>query len=131
MRQTIEGTHKGEVRLVGSFRPNGASIPTVIRANWILSIAYAATGIWTITMKPAFRKCNRVLSCIVKARFGALEDESVQCGELDMDAGTIIVRGQTPSTGAAVTIASDADNWIDIDLVLKYNKAPDGSLFTT
>lgn len=130
-RQTIEGPHKGETRLVGSFQPNDTSAPTaaMLRGALIESVAYAATGVWTVTIAERFRKCPRVLACFVKARFGALEDLGVQCGELDMDAGTIVIRGFAISTGAAATIDDDDDNWIDIELVLKYNTAPDGSNF--
>lgn len=129
LRDTIQGPHKGEIILAGSFRPNAASAPTVYRGNWISSIAHTATGVWTITMKEKFRGWQGIVACAVSLRMNALALTILQFGAIDLDAGTIIIRGATESGGtlAAADIASNANNWIDVVLHLKYDKSQDGS----
>lgn len=132
-RQTLESSHKGELRFAGSFRPNGSSTPTIWYGNWISSIAHTATGVWTITMKEKYRGLQGILAAIVSARFNALSLTVIQLGAIDLDAGTIIIRAATESGGtlAAADIASNANNWIDLDISLQYTKTPDGSGITT
>lgn len=128
-REPIEGCHKGEIRLVGSFRPNGSSTPTVWYGNWIYSIVHSATGVWTITMKSKYRGWQGILGMFVSLRFASLSLTLAQFGAVDLDAGTIVIDVATESGGtlAAADIASNAANWIDIELVLKYDKSQDGS----
>lgn len=132
-RQTLESTHKGEVRLSGSFRPNGSSTPTVWYGNWISSIAHTATGVWTITIKEKYRGLQGALAILVSARFNAFSPTVIQLGAIDLDAGTIVVMAGTESASdiAAADIASNANNWIDLELCLQYTKTPDGSGITT
>ena len=128
-REIIQGCHKGEIRLSGSFRPNGSSAPTVWYGNWISSIAHTDTGVWTITMKEKFRGWQGAFAMLVSARFATLSLSIVQFGAVDLDAGTIVIDVATEGAGtlAAADIASNAANWIDIELVLKYDKSQDGS----
>ena len=131
LRSTLETCHKGEVVLAGRFRPNGASTPTVWYGNWISSIAHTATGVWTVTIKPAFRGMVGHHAAQLSLMSNALVATAIQFGAIDWSAGTIIIRGYTTTSGAAADIASNANTWIDLLFVMKYMKIPDGDLLVT
>ena len=125
----IKVSNNGLVEHFGSFRPNAASAPTVVKGI-AASVAHTATGVWTVTL-PAWMKGTAfsVVGLFVAARFSALSGWVVEGGAIDLSAGTIIIRAGTwaGTTIAATDIASDAANWIDFRLVLKATKLPDGS----
>ncbi len=129
-RHTIETPHVGNVFLPGAWRPNLASATAAanIHANWISSVAHTSTGVYTITMKDAFKKLNLV-SVIATLRMGTWDDSIAQVAAVDMAAGTIVVNTAKEAAGAlALTdIADDASNWVDMILVAQYNNCIDGS----
>lgn len=130
-RQTAETTHKGELKLSGSFIPNSASTPASsgIRGNWISSVAHTSTGVWTITMKAGYRGLRGILGALCSLQLNASALSFVQLGAIDLNAGTIVVRAYTESAGsfALADIASDANNRISVELTCKWLPVADGS----
>lgn len=127
-------SHIGEVHLEGSFKFNGASAPTTIRANWIDSIAHTATGKWTITMKEQYRGWQGLLSGQATLQINADGDLSfAQLGDFDASNGTLVVRVFTEASGtlaaADVAAGSGNGNWGHVSLKLKESTAVDGSGF--
>jgi hypothetical protein len=123
-RNTIEGPHKGEVRLSGGFRTNAGSSPTVIYGNWISSVSRTGAGTYTVQMKNEFKG----LHCIGKQatlQLAAPGDSKVVLGAYDASAGTQVVA--TITTAAAADIAANADNIVWLELVVSYGRIADGS----
>ena len=122
-------SHKGVIELDGIFWPDTASNPSDIIGNWIDSVAHSATGVWTITMKEKYRGHIGLLGCQVSLSMNALGLSIIQFGAIDLAAGTIIIRAATESGGtlAAADIAANANNFIAVKLVLKFEKSQDGS----
>lgn len=130
-RQTVETTHKSIVTLEGSFIPNGSGTPAAsgIIGNWIDSVAHTSTGVWTVTIKEGFRGFQGITSKHLTLQFDTASPSLVQYGAIDLDAGTIVIRVYTESTGtlALADIAADPDNRIDILIHAKSSPIPDGS----
>lgn len=123
-RQTVETSGKSEVRLSGGFRTNGASSPTVLYGNWILSVARTAAGTYTLTVKRDFRFLDLV-SKQCSLQLAAAGDSKVQFGPYDKTAGTQVVI--TITGVAAADIAADANNIVWVELIARYGTVPDGS----
>lgn len=123
-RQTLEGPHKGELLLRGGFAPNAALAPVALYGNWIESVAHDSTGVWTVTIKEAFRDMDNFgKQATVQLASGAAA--AIQFGAYDKAAGTLVVRNYTG--GSLADIAADANNIIWLDLAMRYGNVPDGS----
>lgn len=127
-KQTLEGVHKNEVILTGGFYPNGSSTPATVVGAWISSVAHTATGVWTITIAERYR-AYALVSAIVSLRMNALGLSIIQFGAIDVSSGSVIVRVATEGAGTLVAadIAANANNFIDVMLVVKTNNTPDGT----
>jgi len=130
-RQTAETTHKGEIRLSGSFIPNTAGTPAAagIRGNWIASVAHTNTGIWTITIKAGYRGLRGLISAHCSLQLASAALSFVQLGAIDLAAGTVVVCNFTEGAGtlALADIAANANNRICVELVCKWLPVKDGS----
>jgi hypothetical protein len=124
LRQTIEGVHKGELRLSGGFRPNGGSNPSVLYGNWIESVTRNGAGDLTVRLKKPFRNMD-CLSKQVSLQLSTAADSKVQLGPYDKAAGT--QRVFTITGTAAADIAANADNIVWLELTMRYGNVPDGS----
>jgi len=132
----IYSTHLGVVRLCGRFYPNGASAPTKFYGNWISSIAHASPGIYTITVKPAFRAAMSLLGSFLSLNVpvGGLATYRLAFGPIDLSAGTVVVHSYSDADGyygapILADIAAEASTFISVELVLKETALADGSGF--
>ncbi len=116
---------KDPVRLTGRFEFNGASAITAaqITAVWIESIAHTATGVWTVTVKPAFR-AQAMLAMQATLELAAAGDSQVNLRPYNVALGTFIIDVQT---GAATPADLATTNFCSLGLDAKYSGAPDGS----
>jgi hypothetical protein len=134
-RQTLETTHKSIVEFSGGFLPNGSSACSAshIRANWILSVAHTATGVYTVTMKSEYRNLQGVLSAVGSLRIAGTALSWGRIGAIDLSAGTIVCYTFTEAsdTTALADITQDAGSSFDIILQLQYAPIVDGSGITT
>ncbi len=134
-RQTKETTHKSIVELEGHFRPNTSSACTSaqIVANWILSVAHTATGVYTVTMKTSYRNLQGVLAATGSLRIAGTALSWGRLGAIDLAAGTIVCYTFTEAsdTTALADITAASGSCFDIRLALQYAPIVDGSGITT
>lgn len=134
-RQTLETTHKSNVALIGSWRPNGASATAAanIRANWITSVTHSATGTYLVTLDTEYRSMNGPVHLSANLRMGSGALSWARGGAYDSSAGTIVVYTFTEAadTTALADIASDADSWVDMTVVFQRSNVVDGSNVNT
>lgn len=82
--------------------PAGTAV-TVLRTDFPCTVAYAATGIYRVTLT---EKLPADIELDASYRHTSLVDSRVQVGTYTQSTGVIDVLGQTISTGAAGTIAA-------------------------
>jgi hypothetical protein len=129
-RGSIKTSHGDEVCLMGRFRFNGSSAPTSLVGNWISSVAHTGTGIWTVTMKPSFRKLYGAYARQVTLEADAaatIAAAALTIGAYDTAAGTFIVRNHTSGSLADIAAGSNLGNWCHMTLWLKASHKRDGS----
>jgi hypothetical protein len=130
----LESPGKGLVVLPLRFRFNAALAPTDFTgaAHLIESVAHTAAGIWTVTLKPAFRGWRGLVAAAVSLELDAAAVLAVaSLGPMLATPGTIVVRSFTEAAGtlAAADLPAGANNgnWCHVLLVLKFSTAVDGS----
>lgn len=115
---------KDPVILDGRFEFNGASNITTsqITAVFIDTIVHTGTGIWTVTLKSAFRvQAMKAIQLTLEVASAA--DAHVQAQPYNVSAGTFVINVHTG--GALADLATT--NFCSIALHTKTSNAPDGS----
>lgn len=116
-RTTVESPNKGQIALRGGFATNGASDPTTIFGNFILSVAHTGTGAYLVTFKTEF-KGLKLLSRRSELTLAAAGNSTSQLGAYVASAGTLVVR--TLTAGVVADVAAAADNYVFVDLDAAY-----------
>lgn len=112
-RQTAENAGKGGVKCAFQFLTNGTSNPATILDPWgcVQSIAYSATGNYTITLKSRFKDL-RPIATQLQLAMGTPSDSAVY--KKSYVASTAVLTVQTFTAGVAAAIAAGADNAINV-----------------
>lgn len=117
--QLLGAADPGVVLLGISFGPNGSSAvdQTTIRGRGVASVARTAAGVFTVTLQDVYPSC---LSAVSTLQLANSDDKFVaNIGTIDLNAKTIIVRVYDVSSAAFADVAADANNRINLTLVLK------------
>lgn len=106
------------IHIHGRFKPNGSSAidNSVNKGPRGWTVAYAATGVYTITLDQKYSQC---IFAEAHLSIAAATDAGVQVGAIDVSsAKTVVLHGVTPSDGNALEFTADADTWVHFHLVL-------------
>jgi hypothetical protein len=117
--QLLGAADPGVVLLGISFGPNGSSAvdQTTIRGRGVASVARTAAGVFTVTLQDVYSSC---LSAVSTLQLANSDDKFVaNIGTIDLNAKTIILRVYDISSAAFADVAADANNRINLTLVLK------------
>jgi hypothetical protein len=117
--QLLGALDPGVVVLGISFGPNGSSAidQTTIRGRGVASVARSAAGVFTVTLSDVY---TAVLSATATLQLANSDDKFVSnLGTIDLSAKTIVIRVYDVSGAAFSDVAADANNRINLTLVLK------------
>lgn len=117
--QLLGALDPGVVVLGISFGPNGSSAidQTTIRGRGVASVARSNAGVFTVTLSDVY---TAVLSATATLQLANSDDKFVSnLGTIDLSAKTIIIRVYDVSSAAFADVAADANNRINLTLVLK------------
>lgn len=123
-RRLLKTSHSDEVSLHGRVLPAGTGTPT-FKGNWISAVARNGTGDYTVTVKSEYKGLLSRQVCIltsVHSNTGTL----IHHVSGDVSGATFKLFTYNNANGA-VDMASDADNYIAIQLVGKWSNVIDGS----
>lgn len=111
----IMGLNHGEVRVSGSFAPNGSSaISAASNKGRGWTVAYISTGLYRITFAD---KYVTLISAVVTLQQATGGDQFLQLGTYTASSRTLDVRNWDVSGAAVADIAADVNNRINFDCV--------------
>lgn len=117
--QLLGALDPGVVVLGISFGPNGSSAidQTTIRGRGVASVERSAAGVFTVTLSDVY---TAVLSATATLQLANSDDKFVSnLGTIDLSAKTIVIRVYDVSGATFADVAADANNRINLTLVLK------------
>ena len=117
--QLLGAADPGVVVLGVSFAPNGTSAvdQASIRGRGVASVARTNVGLFTVTLADVY---PTLLSCTAALQLATSDDKVVaNIGTVDLNARTIVVRVFDISSPGLADVAADANNRINLTLVLK------------
>ncbi len=123
-------SNKGEVTINGAFSVNGTSSPVAYRGpsglgtdlpNGIVSVAYAATGAYTLTFTDNFYACTSVQ---VHLGMGTAADSVAQFnGFTNLGSGTLTALITTLTAGSAAAVSAASGNEVFFTFTFKRTAA--------
>ena len=117
--QLLGAADPGVVVLGISFAPNGTSAvnQASIRGRGVASVTRDNVGLFTVTLADQY---PTLLSCTATLQLATSDDKVVaNIGTVDLTAKTIVVRVFDISSPGLADVAADANNRINLTLVLK------------
>ena len=117
--QLLGAADPGVVLLGISFAPNGngAVDQTSIRGRGVASVARTNVGLFTVTLSDQY---PTLLSATATLQLASADDKcAANIGTVDLAAKTIVVRLYDISAAALTDVAADANNRVNLTLVLK------------
>lgn len=117
--QLLGAADPGVVVLGVSFAPNGTSAvdQASIRGRGVASVARTNVGLFTVTLADVY---PTLLSCTATLQLATSDDKVVaNIGTVDLNARTIVVRVFDISSPGLADVAADANNRINLTLILK------------
>jgi len=117
--QLLGALDPGVVILGISFGPNGTSAvdQTTIRGRGVASVTRADVGTFVITLQDQYAS---LLSATASLQLASPDDKCVgNLGTVDLAAKTIVVRVYDLSSAAAADVTANANNRVNVTLVLK------------
>jgi hypothetical protein len=111
----IMGLNYGEVRVSGSFAPNGSSAlsATAVKGKGF-TVAYISTGLYRITFAD---KYPTLISCRLGLQLTTGDDKVLQMGDYTAASKTLDIRCWDISAAAVADISANANNRIHFDCV--------------
>lgn len=109
----------GVVVLGISWAPNGSSAvdQTSIKGRGVASVTRASAGAFIVTLQDVYPAC---LSIVATLQLASPDDKfAANVGTIDLSAKTFVVRIYDVSAGVAADVAADANNRINLLLILK------------
>lgn len=111
----IMGINQGEVRVSGSFAPNGSSaISAASNTGKGWTVAYISTGLYRITFAD---KYPFLISGMAVLQLATGDDKYVQLGTYTASSKTLDIRVWDASGAAVADVAANANNRINFDCV--------------
>jgi len=117
--QLLGAADPGVVVLGISFAPNGASAvdQTTIRGRGVASVSRADVGTFVVALADQY---PTLLSCTATLQVASPDDKvAANIGTVDLPSKTLVVRIYDISTGAPADVAANAQNRVNLTLVLK------------
>lgn len=115
----ILGLNLREVRVSGSFAPQGTGAPQKVAGNgW--AVSRSGVGVYVITVDDRY---SRLIAALSGARVADGTPTIVQFGDYDKAARTIQVRTLQGVDPALADMAADADNTVNFELVFSNTKS--------
>lgn len=117
--QLLGAADPGVVILGISFAPNGNSavVQSSIRGRGVASVTRDNVGLFTVTLSDQY---PTLLSATATLQLASADDKcAANIGTVDLAAKTIVVRLYDISAAALTDVAADANNRVNLTLVLK------------